>query len=142
MIAPGMHTLTVVSQPREYETKFGAMKSYTVKVEGDDSAYEISRKAASPAPSVGQKIEVAEVQPPNGNYPPKLKLAFGNGNKGGGGGMTPEREAQIIRQHSQNMAILWANLAHTRGKLPDDFKLSDLTAIVDWFDADAKAAKP
>jgi hypothetical protein len=136
-----MHTLTVVSQPREWDSqKGGPMKSYTVKVEGDDGAYEIARKASSPAPTVGQKIDVAEVVPSNGNYPPKIKLAFGG--KGGGGGRTPEEQARIQRQHGQEMAIRWAALAHARGKLPDDFKLGDLTAIIDWFDADTKAAKP
>lgn len=142
MIAPGMHTLTLVSVPREYETKFGPMKSYTVKVEGDETAYEISRKADSGAPNVGQKIEVESVTDMSGGkYPPKIKLAYSKGG-GGGGGMTPQREAQIIRQHSQGMAIEWAALAHTRGTLPDGFKLADLTQIIDWFDADAKGAKP
>lgn len=143
MIAPGMHTLTFVAEPREYETKFGQMKSYTVKVEGDETAYEISRKAATPAPTIGQKIEVAEVNDTSeGKYPPKLKLAFGGQGGKGGGGMTPQREAQIIRQHSQEMALRYATIKQAQGKLPDEFTPSDLFKIADLFDADAKGAKP
>lgn len=140
MIGPGQHTLTNVSQPREYETKFGPMKSYTVKVEGDDGAYEISRKAASPAPTIGQKIEVEEVNDTSGGkYPPKLNLAFAKGGKGGG--RSPEETARIQRQHAQEMGIRWAALAHARGKLPEDFTIDNLTPIIDWFDADTKGAK-
>lgn len=141
MIGAGTHTLTVVSQPREWESKFGPMKSYTVKVEGDDGSYEISRKASTQAPTVGQKIEVAEVTAdPNGKYPPKLKMAYAGGG-GGKGGKSPEEQARITRMAAQKAAIEWARLTHERGKLPDDFTIDNLTPIVDWFVADANGAK-
>lgn len=141
MIAAGTHTITVVSQPREWESKYGQMKSYTVKVEGDEGTYELSRKATSPAPTVGQRIDVAEVQPsPNGNYPPKLKLA--QANRSGGGGRSPEESARIMRQHSQEMALRYAVAKAGPSGLSEDFKLENLLPLIEWFDKDAKAAKP
>lgn len=143
MIAPGTHTITNVSDPREWQSQQGGpMKSYTIKVQGDEGAYELSKKASSAPPAVGQSIDVAQVIPPKQGttFPPKIKLQFGG--NGRGGGMTPEREAQIVRQHSQEMALRYAAIKATLGELPSDFKPSDLFKIADLFDADAKAAKP
>lgn len=144
MIAPGTHKIANVSAPREWQSQQGGpMKSYTIKVEGDDGAYELSKKATSDAPATGQSIDVAQIIPPKEGttFPPKIKLQFG-ANGGRGGGMTPEREAHIVRQHSQEMALRYAAIKATLGELPTDFKPSDLFKIADLFDNDAKAAKP
>lgn len=143
MISPGTHKITNVSPPREWNSQQGGpMKSFTIKVEGDEGAYELSKKASSAAPEVGQSIEVAQVVPPKEGttFPPKIKLAFGGGR--GGNGRSPEEAARIMRQHSQEMALRYAAIKQAQGQLPADFKPSDLFKLADHFDADAKAAKP
>lgn len=51
--------------------------------------------------------------------------------------MTPDREAKIVRQHSQQMALMYAALH------PDEAKdLTALKAVIDWFDEDAMGAAP
>lgn len=142
MIAPGTHKLVNVSEPREWESQYGPMKTFTVKFEGDPLAYQLNKKKDSPAPAIGQTLEVASVTPdPEGKWPAKIKLAQQN-NGARGGGKSPEEQARIMRQHSQEMALRYTAIQSQRGKLADDFKVSDLAAIIDWFDADAKAAKP
>lgn len=144
MISPGTHKLVNVSEPREWSSQYGDMKTYTVKVEGDEAAYQLNKKAASAAPTIGQEIVVETVTPdPEGKWPAKLKLAAPNkGGFNGGGGMSPEREAKIVRQHSQGMALQYAAIKQAQGTLPDDFKPSDLFKIADLFDHDANGAKP
>jgi hypothetical protein len=142
MIAPGLHKVANVSEPKEWEGSYGKMQTFTIKFDGDDAAYDLNRKPTSPAPTVGQMMDVGEVTPDvSGQYPAKIKLAQANGSRPGGG-RSPQETAQIVRQHSQEMSIRWAHLAHERGLLPDGFKLGDLWAIVDAFDADAKGARP
>lgn len=144
MISPGTHTLELVSEPRTWESQYGEMKSYTVKVAGDEGAYEISKKTTSPPPTVGQVIDVSEVIPPKAgtNFPPKLKLA-NKGSFGGGGsrGPSPEDRRAMQRCHSQSVAVEYVKVAHERGTLPDGFKLDDLKPIIDWFDRDVDAVK-
>lgn len=144
MISPGEHRIVNVSEPREWSSQYGDMKTYTVKVDGDQAPYQLNKKAASPAPDVGQTIQVESVTPdPEGKWPAKIKMVAPNkGGFGGGGGMSPEREAKIMRQHSQEMALRYAAIKNAQGKLPDDFKPSDLFKIADLFDHDANGAKP
>lgn len=142
MISPGTHKIVNVSPPREWNSaQGGPMKSYTIRVENDEGAYELSKKADSQPPALGQTIDVAQVIPPKEGttFPPKLKLSYGGGGKGG---RTPEENARIIRQHSQEMALRYAAIKASVGELPKDFKPSDLFKLADHFDADAKAAKP
>ncbi len=140
MIAPGTHKLVNVSDPREWESQYGPMKTYTVKFEGDQSAYQVNKKKDSPALQIGQTLDVASVTPdPEGKWPAKIRLAQGNGGKGGG--RSPEENARIMRQHSQEMALRYAAIKQAQGVLPEDFKPSDLFKVADLFDADAKAAK-
>lgn len=141
MIQPGTHTINTVSEPREWQSQYGPMKTYTIKVDGDESAYQLNKKANSAPPSIGQSITVESVTPdPQGKFPAKIKLAQQNGGKGGG--RSPEENARIMRQHSQEMALRYAAIKQAQGDLPEGFKPSDLFKIADLFDNDAKAAKP
>jgi hypothetical protein len=105
----------VVGEPREWEGKFGKNLSYTLALSGREGVVELSQRPETPAPKAGDSIE-GELVPSQGDFPPKLKRAKPqNGYGGGGGGMSPEREKRIVRQHSQSMAIETLKLAVTGG---------------------------
>lgn len=93
----------------------------------------------------------------NGEYGPRFRNpsqqqgSSGGGSQGGaqrrsgGAAMTPDREAKIVRQHSQEMALRWAaQFPADIGVGPDGrgASLDRLTAIIDWFDEDAMGATP
>lgn len=133
------YTITAVSpNVRDWTaSQGGAMKEYRVHLrDGQDKLVqnvEWSRKASSPAPTVGQQIE-GELQD-KGQYGFKLKVAPGG--RGGGYGPRPEdpkRAATITRQHSQGMALQYFALA---GKVPSREQIAELC---DWFDQDVRAA--
>lgn len=73
----------VSTETRQYDTKFGPMISYKLKLEGHDTPVELGQKSTTPAPQEGQTLNghIEETQ-----YGPKFKKeqAFG----GGGGGFT------------------------------------------------------
>jgi hypothetical protein len=140
------HKVTAVdpNPPRQWSSqKGGPMLSYRVDLQRESDQFVIrnvewSKKQTSPAPVVGETVDCTVDM--EAQYGPKLKVNFQQGGFGGrGGGMTPEREAQIIRQHSEHMALLYAGIRQQQGKLPEEFKLADLKTIIDWFDADAKS---
>jgi len=57
---------------------------------------------------------------------------------GSGRPRDPQESARIQRQHAQEMALRYAAIkAKTDLKLDDDFR-----KVIDWFDADTKAATP
>ena len=142
MIVPEIHKVATVSDPREWQSKRGdTFVSFMLTFDGDAGSYEISRKPTSPAPTVGQMMDIGEVVPPNGNFPPKIKLAQANGSRPGGG-RSPQETAQIVRQHSQEMALRYAAIKQSQGNLPAEFTPADLFKIAHLFDADAKGAKP
>lgn len=124
-------------------TKGGPMKSYRIQVKDEQGNItdnvEWARKADSPAPAVGQKIE--GTLDTSGEYGPKFK-ATPTSSFGGRGGRSPQERAEIIQQHSHKVALEYARLQNDRGKLPDDFNLDQILVIAGKFAADAKAAKP
>jgi hypothetical protein len=145
------YTITAVdpNPPRQWSSqKGGPMLSYRVDLQRDEDQFAIrnvewSRKQASPAPTVGQKLNCTVDM--EAQYGPKLKVEQEGGGFGGGrgGGMTPEREAQIIRQHSQHMALLHVGNLVAAGKVENaPTSWEQLVQIIDKFDTDAKAAKP
>ena len=77
------YTIKAVNpQVRSYETKFGPMASYKVLFEGDETPVEISQKATSPVPQVGDTVEGSiDMSAP---YGPKFKKEFSGGFGGGG----------------------------------------------------------
>ena len=129
--------LNVVGDPREWEGRYGKNLSYTVALKDVDGVVELSQKPETPAPKAGDEL-TGEITPSSGNFPPKFKKdkPQGGGNWSGGG-MSPEREKKIVRQHSQHMALQYAAIHATQGKLPDEFSLGDLFKIADQFDKDA-----
>ena len=84
------YTIKAVNpQTRAYSTKFGEMVSYKVLFEGIDTPVEISQKASSKAPAVGDSVDgTIDMSAP---YGPKFKKEFGGGQGfGGGGSSTPQ----------------------------------------------------
>lgn len=132
-----------VGSPRDWDFSGNSYRSYYVNFEGDERRVEIAQKPETPAPNVGDTLTGhIEEQNRNGSVYFKFRKAKA-GNFGGGGQPRPEdpaRAKRIVRQHSQGMALQYAALRHSQGKLPDDFKLEDLFKIADRFDADANGA--
>jgi hypothetical protein len=132
---------------RDWEsTKGGPMKSYRVELKDAanilTSNVEWARKATSPPPTIGQKVD--GTIDTSGEYGPKFKSTPSSGFSGGGGPRPrdPKESAQIIQQHSQRMALDYARLQHDRGALPDNFALEQVLIIAGKFADDAKAATP
>jgi hypothetical protein len=117
--------------PNEEDTK---VIYFNFRAEGVERVCNIGRKPGNEL-KVGDVLEATSEDDGRGG----LKLKVQN-NFAGGGGPRPEdpkRSARILRQHSQQMAIEWVALALSRGKLPEDFTLAKLWALVDAFDKDA-----
>jgi hypothetical protein len=145
------HKVTAVdpNPPRSWSSqKGGPMLSYRVDLLREEDGFAIrnvewSKKQDSKPPQVGEVIDCTVDM--EAQYGPKLKVEQEGGGFGGGrgGGMTPEREAQIIRQHSQHMALLHVGNLVAAGKVENaPTSWEQLVQIIDKFDTDAKAAKP
>jgi len=143
------YTITDVSKNvRDWDSQLGGpMKEYRVHLKGPDGVeilnVEWSRKAASPAPSVGQQVEATlEDRGPRGM---KLKVTPNMG--GGQFGPRPEdpkRAARILRQHSQDMAMRALTHAFAFGLVEAPADSAGLFSLIaktaDWFDKDAEKA--
>jgi hypothetical protein len=119
--------------------KGGPMKSYRVNLKAADGAattnVELSQKADTPPPAVGGSVD--GTIDTSGEYGPKFKKEFQQGGRGGGGRpRDPAETAAIQRQHSQHMALLYVQAKAAAGELPAEFKPSQLTPIINWFDTD------
>lgn len=132
-------------QPWNHATG-GPMQAWKVNVNDGTKSFaaEISTKAGKPGPTVGERIE-ATIK--HTEYGAKLKKVFSN-NGGGGGGrapMSPEKEAEITRMHSQEMAIRWADVLQASGQWPTDAspeqRRATLVSLIDFFQADAASTK-
>lgn len=131
----------VLSQ-ESFSTEHGQFVSYEVRFSGEQGSgvAQHKRKASSPAPAVGEVID-AELVQKNGKT--ELKRVWKQNGGGGGSstGRSPQDTKQIVRQHSQHMAILWAAVLQKEGLQPnpDSFK-PWLKNLIDWFHQDAEGA--
>jgi hypothetical protein len=135
-----MPTFTVQSatQVQTKQTEYGPMQSIDLMLQepGQGDAFKANwyTKATTPVPAPGQTLE-GEVT--DSQYGKKFKKAPPAAGGFRGGGRSPQETRQIVRQHSQHMALLYVQAKAAVDALPADFKPSDLKAIIDWFDADA-----
>lgn len=138
---PEQVTLTAVSEKTKTWTgqQGGSFIDYFVKTDaGGEQVYTHTRKPDSPRPQVGESFE-AEVQPSQGDYPPKLKRIS---QRPGGGGRSPEENKRIVRQHSQEMALRFATATGWLAELDltDDQVTDEVLKIIrhltDWFEKD------
>lgn len=133
-------TIQEVLAQREFDTQNGPMVAYKVRFKGDQGVgeAETKRKASSAAPAPGETIDAELIE---GKFGPELKRIFAQKNGGGfgGGGKSPEQQKQIVRQHSQEMAVLWTATLSKEGKLKEDSLTPDgLKRLVSWFQQDAE----
>jgi hypothetical protein len=140
-----MATLTltkVLDGPREWSPKDNPdRKFHSWTVEADDgNKFEINTKAGNEVKLGTDEFTVTPPKPGT-DFPPKLKRVQQNRN--GGGGMSPERQAAVQRQHSQEMAIRMLDAFEPRldGRTAKTY-LPQIKALTDWFDADVNQASP
>lgn len=120
------------------QSTHGVFKTLTLVLQdgqGEPVTAEWYTKQETPVPAEGSTLDGEITVDPQ--WGPKFKKAAGQFGGGGFRGRSPEENRRIVRQHSQDMGIRWAELAHARGKLPEDFKVSDLLKLVDVFHKDA-----
>lgn len=132
-----------VGASKDWTGDHGTFRIYDVTFEsGEQSGQgQVKKKVDSPPPSEGETFEGTIVD--KGAFPPELKRAQQASNSGGGGGhaRSPEKEAEITRMHSQEMAIRWAAVLQAGGQWPSDASAEDrkatLVKLIDFFEADA-----
>lgn len=122
----------------------GDFKTYYMTLtdaEGREVQADWFRKASSPAPTLGQRIE-GELE--DGQYGKKFK-PLQTGAPGGPRPEDPKRSAAIQRMHSQEMSLRAVELELTLSlaeKPTSGDELRDrLRRWANWFDADAKAVR-
>ncbi len=155
-------TITDVGDAREWASKQGgSFVSYMVEFDGEAKGYaELTKKPESPAPAVGEQMEVEIIpgrvkdEATGERWPSKLKRVrestFGPAQtlvseSGPMDLFVDPKQAAILRQHSQHMAILWAATLFKGGGVPamPEDKAAWLRSLIDWFDDDVKqAVKP
>lgn len=130
------YKVTRVGAPREWTSQHGGVfLSYLLDVEGADKPVELSQKPETPAPTVGQSLDL-ELSP-HPRFEDRLKAKKIQAAFGGGGAPRPEdpvRSARILRQHSQEMALRYLVAKGVR-----EFTWDQLMKLVDAFDADVQA---
>lgn len=123
----------VADNPRKWDAKKGGpMLSYRINLKCGDKSFErveLTQKESTDAPTVGQKMDGEVQRRFYGANDENTDLQFrkaarGGGYGGGGGGRSwkprPDdappvwagKQAQIVAQHSQNMALRVLELAH------------------------------
>lgn len=116
-------------EPFGQDKDWGPLIPWRFKVEGEAATITWNRKPGSAGPSVGDVLDGTLED--NGSYGKKFKKAAAGGfNRGGG--MSPEQQKAIVRQHSQEMALRYAAIKGADFKLDDDFR-----KVISWFQEDA-----
>jgi hypothetical protein len=151
----------VADSPREWSSKQGGtFLSYTVDLEGEggkvEAGVEWNRKPESRAPEVGDRI-AGTIEP--GKFSERFKMDYeatkelsgggstgssggaDYGRRGGGGGKSPDQQASIVRQHSQEMAIRVLAAIGSPPELDTGALKTNLKDWTDFFAADAGAAQ-
>ena len=162
---PADHTIVAVeSGPREWATQHGSKNAaFRCKLRKPDGTelgnvevnYKVQADGSHKTPQPGDTVTGDIEDGPEVKYGPKFKKAqvgggFGGGGGGGGSRWTPEREASVIRQHSQHMAVLALNGMHPSGPPLVTDPTDDSEGAADWrrmvrrltdfFDADVQTA--
>ena len=77
-------------------------------------------------------------------YPERQEGPVSGGSKGHGAttSKSPDQQAAIQRQHSQQCAVEYAAVMQAQGRLKADFGPNDLRTLIDWFNADISRGLP
>jgi hypothetical protein len=87
--------------PRHYETQYGKMVAYKLKLEGSNDIVEISKKDTSPAPKIGDELNGTIEKTEFGHKFKADKMAF----NGGGKTYQPKDEAGIKAMWSIGQSV-------------------------------------
>ena len=135
----------LVGEPKQWDSKYGPMTTFVIEAESPlrRGEFDLNRKGTlsdAKQPTVGETVD-ADVVPGKDGLRPKLK-AVQAAKGSGGGGRSPQERAEIVRQHSQDMALRAIELMSARNLIPEDGpKTTELVQkYADWFDADVKRA--
>lgn len=144
-----IHTVEGIIEVRNWQSQSGPMVDYNLKLAGIELPVELTQKPMTPAPTVGGQLDLDVTPHPRlqGRMKGKkvqAQTGFGGIQQGGtapggfgsqgNGGMPADREARIVRQHSQEMALHYFAL---KGKCPES---DELMPMIDWFARDAMNA--
>ncbi len=131
------------------DTGYGLMQEINLDLSDGTQTYRGVNwftKAATPLPQQGESIDFEITEDPRWGLKAKKPKnpAYANGGGGApksfggsGGGMSPDREKKIVRQHSQAQAIAFLTATQK-----DGFKLADVKTVTDWFDNDVFGTEP
>jgi hypothetical protein len=121
-------------QGTQSKDNYGNLK-WEIILKGEDGKMTTLNKSFKDKPEVGKVLEGKIVTKEyNGNS--YLAFEQEKSSFGGYGGKSPEQQASIVRQHSQEMALMYCQL---KGKTDVTFK--ELQIVIDWFEADTKGIK-
>lgn len=105
--------LTAVSEPRSWTYEGKTNLDYILNIEGRDQQAILTQRPDTPAPTVGQEVDLELIQHPR--FPDKLKARRppkgGGGFGGGGRPRDPAERKSIQMQASQKVAVDIARLA-------------------------------
>lgn len=114
-----------------------AVHRYGLEIDGERQYVERVAKLDTALPTVGSFIDGTIEQT---NFGPRFKPTPKGGNfNGRGGGMTPEREKTIVRQHQTEMALRYIDLKARLGKITD-FTFADVQRLTDAFVKDLEGS--
>jgi hypothetical protein len=136
-----MHNVTVKTceAANTFKNDHGEFQVWKLSITSDGqdlNGVEINTKLGKNGPSIGETFEGTLTK---SAYGWKLKRIQQNGGRLGGG-RNPQDTRQIVRQHSQEMAILWTATLAKEGKLKEDSLTPDgLKRLITWFQSDAEA---
>ena len=131
-----VYTVESASVKKTLQLDHGEFTVYTVTLQGHGDV-ELKQKASSPAPAQGASLTgtIEDTQ-----YGRVFKKEFQPRPGGGGYQPDPAKEARIVRQHSQQMAIYWFEILKRHDMLTPEQQAKGaryLIDLTDFFQADA-----
>jgi hypothetical protein len=129
--------------------EYGPKTTYRLALEGPQgrtsecACVELAQKRETAPPTIGQTL-TGQLENKGGRWKFKKDKPAFNGNAGRAP-MSPEKEAEITRMHSQEMAIRWAAILQASGQWPTDAspeqRKATLVSLIDFFQTDAASTK-
>lgn len=124
------YKVTAVSgqPPRQFETKYGPLVSYKIKLEGVSEVVEITKKPDSPVPKEGDSLYGTLDM--SGQYGPKFKSERRADNSFGGGGNAGSKPAYQPKDEKAIQAMWAIGQAVAANGERNDQKIGDYTGVV------------
>lgn len=132
------YTVQEVLGTREWDGPNGKIIYYTLRLDGSEKPASLGQKPDRAAPKPGDVLDLTLTE--NDRVPNVLnaKRAFNGTGGGGPRPMDPKQIAGMQRAHAQEMGLRYAAIRAEKEMLPEPFKLADLKAVIDWFEADVQ----